>query len=323
MKHTDDFEFKNIGEHDISLRLSNPAHHEQIAEIARALSSQQRLQILNTLKDTVLNIQEISKVLDIPLSTTAQHIRVLEEAGLIATESKPGIRGSMRLCTCNMHSFNLETYDADRTSNEKTITSEMPVGQYFAFDVKAPCGLADENGLIDGFDSLRSFYFPQRGGAQLLWFHQGFVEYRFPNLCDPSLALQEISFSMEICSEAPGHQDFWPSDITFSVNGRELTTYTSPGDFGNRRGNLTPPSWPNGSTQYGLLKQLSVKKDGVYLGENHVGKHVTLDSLCLDSQDFITLRIEIKENARNVGGLNLFGEKYGDYPQAILMRLTY
>lgn len=323
MKQTDDFEFKNIGEHDINLRLSNSAHHDKIAQIARALSSPQRLQILNVLKDTVLNIQEIAQTLEFPLSTTAQHIKVLEEAGLIATESKPGIRGSMRLCTCNMHSFILQTYDSDRTSNEKTITTEMPVGQYFAFNVKVPCGLADENGPIDGYDSLRAFYFPRRGNAQLLWFHQGFVEYRFPNLCNPSLPLQEISFSMEICSEAPGHQDFWPSDITVSVNGCELTTYTSPGDFGNRRGNLTPPVWPNGSTQYGLLKQFSVKKDGVFLNEHCVGKHVTLDDLRLLEHDFITLRIEIKENARNVGGLNLFGEKYGDYPQGIVMRLTY
>lgn len=323
MKHTDDFEFKNIGEHDISLRLSNTAHHDRIAQIARALSSMQRLQILNVLKDTVLNIQEIAQTLDLPLSTTAQHIKVLEEAGLIATESKPGIRGSMRLCTCNMHSFNLQTYDSDRTSNEKTITTEMPVGQYFAFDVKAPCGLADEQGPIDGYDSKRAFYFPRRGSAQLLWFHQGYVEYRFPNLCNPSLPLQEISFSMEICSEAPGHQDFWPSDITVFVNGCELATYTSPGDFGNRRGNLTPPVWPNGSTQYGLLQQFSVKKDGVFLNEHRVGSHISIADLRLMEHDYITLRIEIKEDARNVGGLNLFGEQYGDYPQGILMRLTY
>ncbi len=323
MKDNDVFVFKNIGEHNISLSLSNPSHHEQIAQITRALSNKQRLQILNVLKDTICNIQEIAQTLNLPLSTTAQHISILEEAGLVTSELKPGVRGAMRLCACNVHSFVLQTYAAEHNSSEKTITTEIPVGQYFAFDVKAPCGLADENGLIDGYDSVRAFYFPQRGNAQLLWFHQGYVEYRFPNLCNPSLSLQEISFSMEICSEAPAYRDFWPSDITISVNDCELTTYTSPGDFGSRRGKLTPETWPTGSTQYGLLKQFSVKKDGVYLGEHCVGNHVTLDDLRLLEHDFITLRIEIKENARNVGGINIFGEQYGDYPQGIIMRLTY
>jgi len=315
--------FSKIGEHNIDLQLSNPKHHKRIAEVARALSNTQRLQILNVLKDTVLNIQEIARTLGIPLSTTAQHIKILEDAELVVTETRPGAHGSMRLCTCNMHSFTLQTYEADRTSNEKTIAMEMGVGQYYSCEVSAPCGLADGSGTIDGFDSLRAFYFPQRSAAQLLWFHQGYVEYRFPNICNPFLTLQEISFSMELCSEAPGHQEIWPSDITVSVNGHELTTYTSPGDFGNRRGNITPDIWPNGSTQYGLLKLFAVRADGVYLDGHSAGSHVTLDDLKIGDGNFITLRVEIKKDARNVGGVNLFGETYGDHPQGILMRLTY
>lgn len=323
MRNTDAAELKNTEEHNINLSLSNPAHHEQIAQISRALSNKQRLQMLNILKDTVLNIQEIAQALGLPLSTTAQHIKVLEEAGLITTESKPGIRGSMRLCTCNMHSFVLQTYASDRGANEREIVTEMPVGQYFDFDVTAPCGLADETGPIDGYDSLRAFYFPQRFGAQLLWFNQGFVEYRFPNLCNPDLPPTEISFSMEICSEAPAYRDFWPSDITISVNGHELVTYTSPGDFGNRRGNLTPPAWPSGTTQYGLLKEFTVKKDGVYLGDHHVSSRLTIADLNISERNYITLRIEIKEDARNIGGINIFGEKYGDHPQGIIMKISY
>ncbi len=323
MKPTDSIQFSKIGEHDLILSLSDLQDHPRIVQVAHALSNPQRLAILNLLKDTVLNIQEIAKTLNLPLSTTAQHIRVLENAQLLATETKPGVHGSMRLCTGNLHSFILQTYAADRSSGEKSVTSEMPVGQYFTCEIKAPCGLADEDGAIDGLDSLRSFYFPQRFAAQLLWFHQGYVEYRFPNLINPKMSLQEICFSLELCSEAPGHQANWPSDITISVNGHELTTYTSPGDFGNRRGALTPSIWPNGSTQYGLLKLFAVRRDGVYLDGFCIGHHLTLDQLELSAHNYIALRIEIKENAHNIGGLNLFGEKYGDYPQGILMRLSY
>ena len=34
-------------------------------------------------------------------------------------------------------------------------------------------------------------------------------------------------------------------------------------------------------------------------------------------------KIEIKEDAKNIGGINIFGEKYGDHPQGIVMNLTY
>jgi predicted transcriptional regulator len=35
------------------------------------------------------------------------------------------------------------------------------------------------------------------------------------------------------------------------------------------------------------------------------------------------MRIGIKDTAKNIGGLNLFGEKFGDHPQNIQMRLDY
>jgi predicted transcriptional regulator len=37
------------------------------------------------------------------------------------------------------------------------------------------------------------------------------------------------------------------------------------------------------------------------------------------SGDFISFRIGIKENAECVGGINLFGEYFGNYKQAIEM----
>ena len=70
---------------------------------------------------------------------------------------------------------------------------------------------------------------------------------------------------MEICSEAPGYLEHWPSDITISINGHEVGTYCSPGDYGARRGNLTPLCWPNGRTQYGILKTFSVREHGGYI----------------------------------------------------------
>lgn len=314
---------KIIGERDIELHLSNPDHHEQIAKIGKALSSPVRLNILNILKNTALSLQEIAEILKIPVSSAALHVKILEEAKLIVTESQPGLHGSMRVCICSMQSFHLETFDAQTDISDNTISMEMPVGNYYAFDVEPTCGLADENGIMDAYDNVRSFYSPQRSQAQLLWFQQGYVEYRFPNLMNPLLSLHEISFCFELCSEAPGYLENWPSDITVSINGCEAAGYRSPGDFGARRGRLTPVSWPNGRTQYGILKTFSVRENGGFVDGSLVNPDINLSTLNLDKYPYISLKIEIKKDARHIGGVNIFGEKYGDFPQGIVMKLIY
>lgn len=314
---------KIIGERNIELHLGNAAHYDQITKIGKALSSTIRLNILNLLKNTPLSILDISSILSIPVSSTALHIKQLEEAKLIVTESQPGLHGSMRVCICSMQTFLLETFDAEADLADQTITIDMPVGNYYQCEVQPTCGLADENGIIDCYDSIRAFYSPARMNAQLLWFQQGFIEYRFPNLSNPLLQLHEINFCMEICSEAPGYLEDWPSDITISINCLEVATYCSPGDFGFRRGKLTPDSWPNGRTQYGILKTFSVREDGAYLDGCMVNTIVTLSDLKIDRSPFISLLIEVKKDARHIGGVNLFGKQYGDYPQGIVMNLIY
>lgn len=314
---------KIIGERDIELNLSNPEHHPQIAIIGKALSSPIRLNILNLLKNTPLSLQEIASILSIPVSSTALHIKILEEARLIVTETQPGLHGSMRVCICSMQTFHLETVDAEADLADNTITVDMPVGSYYQCQVEPTCGLADENGVMGAYDSIRSFYSPLRMKAQLIWFQQGFVEYRFPNLANPLLTLNELSFCMELCSEAPGFLEDWPSDITISVNDFETAFYRSPGDFGARRGKLTPDAWPMGRTQYGILKTFSVREDGCYLDGSLIHRQVTLATLDIHANPYISLRIQIKKDAQYTGGINLFGEKYGDYPQGIVMTMGY
>ncbi len=128
---------------------------------------------------------------------------------------------------------------------------------------------------------------------------------------------------MEICSEAPGFLENWPSDITVSINDVEVGTFHSPGDFGSRRGRLTPPVWPNGNTQYGLLKTFSVREHGSFLDGKPENPLIELTDLELEKKPFISLKIAVKEDAANIGGINIFGEKYGDFPQGIVMNLTY
>ena len=63
---------------NIHLRTTVPSHQEQLVHIGKAISSPVRLQILNLLDNTPMSIQEIASTLDIPVSSTAMHIRCLE-----------------------------------------------------------------------------------------------------------------------------------------------------------------------------------------------------------------------------------------------------
>ena len=70
---------------------------------------------------------------------------------------------------------------------------------------------------------------------------------------------------MELSSEVPGTSADWPSDITLSVNGTEIGSWMSPGDFGDKRGVYTPDWWKLKGSQYGKLKSWRVTLDGTYV----------------------------------------------------------
>ncbi len=310
-------------EKNIELNLSVAGHKELIAAAGKALSNTVRIDILNLIKTKPLSLQEISRILQIPLSSTAMHIRCLEDARLIITKNQPGIRGSMRVCTCGFLSLHLEAYDKEIDNNDHSFVYEMPIGNYYRFDVSPTCGLAGTDGIIDSFDNPISFYSAERMHAQLLWFNRGFLEYRYPNKINKLLTLYELSFTLEIGSEAPGYRENWPSDITFSINGHEIGVYTSPGDFGMRRGRLTPDIWPMGRSQYGLMTTVSLRQDGGYINGALVNPAITPETAELDAHPYISFEIRAKPDAENAGGVNIFGEKYGDYPQGICMRIVY
>jgi predicted transcriptional regulator len=167
-----------------------------------------------------------------------------------------------------------------------------------------------------------TFLDPDRMRAGLLWFTRGFVEYQFPNnakLSDTALAGLELS--LELSSEVPGTSRDWPSDITLAINGQEVDTWTSPGDFGDRRGTYTPNWWKLTGSQYGELKTWRITGGGTWRDGERVSDR-TLGDLMLDSHRSIRVRIGVKEDARHPGGLNIFGRGFGNHDRDIVMRLV-
>ena len=233
----------------------------------------------------------------------------------------PGIRGSQKVCSSRAEDIKISINDSPRQTAARSFSVDMPIGNYFDFKIYPTCGMVNESSYIESCDDVRAFYSPGRISAQLIWFHKGFIEYRFPNHFLIDSRPSYISFSLELCSEAPGYRNVWPSDITFYLNDTELLTYTSPGDFGGRHGKLTPAWWTDGNTQFGLLKTIGLDKKGVSLDGVLKTESVTIDTFDLATSPYISFKIAIKEDAVHIGGINIFGKAYGDHAQNITMHI--
>jgi predicted transcriptional regulator len=102
----------------------------------------------------------------------------------------------------------------------------------------------------------------------------------------------------------------------------EVGTWTSPADFGGQRGLLTPQWWETKDTQYGQMKIWSVSTDGSYIDGKEIST-VRIQDLRLREKSFVEVRIGIKPDAQNVGGVNLFGERFGNYPQSLVLKVDF
>lgn len=295
-----------------------------LIKVAHALSSEIRIDIIKLLNFRKMNINEIAEELSLPVSTIATNIKVLEAAGLINTELQPASRGKMKVCSRNFDDVHMMLNLSIGHNNPKNYYElEMPIGHYVDCEIHPTCGIINSNGLVAEDDSL-PFYHPKRITAQLIWFRQGFLEYKFPlALSQHHATIQSLQFSMELCSEAPSYDHNWPSDITIWINDKEICTWTCPGDFGDRRGKLNPEWLRDNHTQYGLLKNWKIDQKGSYLDDVKVSSINLTDIITLKNQKFISLKIGVKSNAANVGGINLFGKGFGDCDQDIIMRVIY
>ncbi len=167
-------------------------------------------------------------------------------------------------------------------------------------------------------------FISNRHDAQIIWSsNSAFVTYAIANSYACNEMVTSISFSLEICAEAYGYNHDFPSDITFSVNGIELATYTCSGDYGDRYGKYTPSWWFIESTKYGELVTVSVTNEGVYINNKLVNRNISVKNLRLSEGNRTEIKIEVKKDAVRCGGFNIFGEKFGDYNQHIVFSANY
>ncbi|MEZ5863719.1 MAG: helix-turn-helix domain-containing protein [Geminicoccaceae bacterium] len=290
--------------------------------ILRGLSSPVRIRILRLLhRRGPLNVNEISQALDLPQSTVATNMQVLEQSRLVDTETVKATNGHQKICAAKYDEIVLRFGDNSRRTDDDVIEVAMPLGLYTSSSVTAPCGLCSSEGVIGLLDVPAFFLDPSRMRAGLIWFERGHVEYKFPNNAKlRGSALEALEVSMELSSEVPGTNADWPSDISVWINDTSIGTWTSPGDFGDKRGVYTPRWWKLEGSQYGALKTWRVTDEGCFIDGARVSD-IRLSDLDLDGHHSIRLRIGIDDDARHPGGVNIFGKGFGNHDQDIVMRL--
>jgi predicted transcriptional regulator len=281
-------------------------------EVLKGLSSPVRISILKLLHSRgPLNVNEISEALSLPQSTVATNVQVLESCDLIRTETAKATKGQQKLCAARFDEIVLRFDDYDLKTRSNVIELSMPLGLYTNCAVSPPCGLCSSEAIIGLLDVPDFFLDPDRMKAGLIWFERGHVL---------KAEIEALEFSMELSSEVPGTNANWPSDVSVWINDVLVGTWTSPGDFGDKRGIYTPRWWKLEGSQYGHLKTWKITDAGTFL-DGEKTSDVTLHQLHLAEHHSIRLRVGIDDHAEHPGGINIFGKGFGNHDQDIILRL--
>ena len=284
--------------------------------VYEALASDVRLKIIQLLSKEKMNIKQIANELGLSSAIITMHIKKLEAANIIKTEKV----GQMKISSLKVDKIEINFPEKIFNAFDTKETS-IPVGHFTDYRIEPTCGLASIHDFIGAVDEPKHFLNPERMNAQILWFAEGFIEYKTANFLNSDEKLEMMEISFEISSEFPFANNNWLSDITFTLNDIELGTWTSPGDYADIRGKLTPAWYPDNLNQYGLLKTIRVMNHGTYMDGEFLSD-ITINDIPEDASIW-SLRFEVKEDATNVGGCTLFGKGFGNYDQDIRVKLYY
>jgi len=328
-----------------------------VAQVVKALSSEVRLRILNLLDEREMNIQMLEERLHLSKTAVINHVNVLEEAGFISTRYVPGTVGNQKMCT-KLYDRLIFNFTPQCDSNERHpyYETEIKPGNFFDFQIYPPCGLADERHIILRWDDPDVFYDPERIKASLIWCSYGYVEYRIPlNIPFGDLGQLHMAILLEIGAQGglvweKGEERTYrdelalppsvdrmqirdgTSDITFWLGGMELGTVTVSEHSRYQHGGRYTPKWWRGSG-YGQMLSIDISKNGVTIDGQYTSALTFEQVLTANGLDrtnltaregipsqYLSFRVGIKPDAKNISGFNIFGKGFGNYSGDIIAR---
>src|SRR5689334_12616796 len=114
-------------------------HAGENAEALRALSIPARVDMLKLLcSKGPLNVNEIARALNLPQSTVATGIMILEDAGLVETKATKAKKGYQKICSALYDEILLSFENTTLKRSEDVIEVAMPIGLYTSCETLAP-----------------------------------------------------------------------------------------------------------------------------------------------------------------------------------------
>ena len=268
-------------------------------ELFKTLGSDVRMRIVELLSERgEMNMNEIASALELTNGALTAHIRRLEECGIIHTVTECTGHGNQKRCSMKVDQI-LVNGRTEEVREIRVKDEELQIGYFDAFDVTAPCGLCSVYSMIGREDDADYFALPDRLQAGLLWFSEGYLEYRIPNMLPDSQA-----------------------EIDFYLNERKIATWVTPPEFQWSKGIYTPAWWYGRERQFGLMKMIVVTRIGTYFDGMKISE-VGLGDFTAEELRHLKLRIGVEKRGRYQGGVALYGTGFGNYNQDIHVRVHY
>lgn len=185
--------------------------------VFKALGSDVRINIVKKLlENKEMNMNELASSLKITNGALTSHVKKLEDSGIVQVYSEYTGHGNQKICRVNVDKILVEIMAEEQADSKNIYDTDVKVGLYSDYSIYPTCGISTGEQLIGEVDDPRYFAHSDRVNAQIIWFSKGYVEYQIPNLLPAAQKIDQITLSAELSSEAPGINNDWPSDISFT-----------------------------------------------------------------------------------------------------------
>jgi len=147
--------------------------------ICAAIGAPLRLEILQILLASgAQNIDTLAKKLHVTAGALTRHIKILQDAELIAIDTIAGNRGNQKVCSIQESKFLIELSGEGVDGYAKAV--DVGVGLFSDYLADGHCGVLSQEGFIGARDNAKSFLMQNRSEASCLWLQKGYLSYLLP-----------------------------------------------------------------------------------------------------------------------------------------------